>query len=241
MEVTVLVQAADEAFKIIEEARNRALEMLNTSVKFTAETKILEEKRIQAIFKGAARTKSEVLSFFATFALLFFPFWMPLSGFFDVFHLSIGVGCCALVAYLSHDLLFVNVRVGDMRTIVRRFFAYIPWLIYQIYLSSIHVAKIVLSPKMPVQPHIIKFKTKLESDISLVTFANSITLTPGTITIDIKDGEYYVHCIDEAVSEDLLSVGEMEDRIAHIYMEADHVYVQDVLDVARIYGALRQR
>ncbi|MDI6790442.1 MAG: Na+/H+ antiporter subunit E [Thermodesulfobacteriota bacterium] len=239
MEVTVLIQATDEAFKIIEEARNRALDVLNTSVKFTAEAKLLEERKIQAIFKGAERTKSEVLSFLATFALLFFPFWMPLSGFFDVFHLSIGVGCCALVAYISHDLLFVNVRVGDMRTIVKRFFTYIPWLIYQIILSNIHVVKIVLSPKMPIDPKIIKFKTKLDSDISLVTFANSITLTPGTITIDIKDGEYYVHAIDEDVAYDLLYGGEMEDRVAHVFMEAEHVYVQDVLDVARIYGALR--
>lgn len=239
MEVTVLIQATDEAFKIIEEARNRALDVLNTSVKFTAEAKLLEERKIQAIFKGAERTKSEALSFLATFALLFFPFWMPLSGFFDVFHLSIGVGCCALVAYISHDLLFVNVRVGDMRTIVKRFFTYIPWLIYQIILSNIHVVKIVLSPKMPIDPKIIKFKTKLDSDISLVTFANSITLTPGTITIDIKDGEYYVHAIDEDVAYDLLYGGEMEDRVAHVFMEAEHVYVQDVLDVARIYGALR--
>ncbi len=239
MEVTVLIQATDEAFKIIEEARERAVEVLNTSVRFTAETKLLEEKRVQAIFKGAERAKSEVLSFMATFALLFFPFWMPLSGFFDVFHLSIGASCCALVAYISHDLLFVNVRVGDMRTIVKRFFAYIPWLIYQIILANLHVVKIVLSPKMPINPKIIRFKTKLESDISLVTFANSITLTPGTITVDIKDGEYYVHAIDETVAYDLLYGGEMEDRVAHVFMEAEHVYVQDVLDVARIYGALR--
>jgi multicomponent Na+:H+ antiporter subunit E len=73
----------------------------------------------------------------------------------------------------------------------------------------------------------------------MVTFANSITLTPGTITVEIKDGEYYVHAIDEEVAYDLLYGGEMEDRVAHVYMEAEHVYVQDVLDVARIYGALR--
>jgi multicomponent Na+:H+ antiporter subunit E len=153
--------------------------------------------------------------------------------------MGIGVGCCALVAYISHDLLFVNVRVGDMRTIVKRFFAYIPWLIYQIIMANFHVARLVLSPKMPINPKIIKFKVKLDSDISLVTFANSITLTPGTITVDIKEGEYYVHALDETLAYDLLFGGEMEDRVAHVYMEAEHVYVQDVLDVARIYGALK--
>lgn len=239
MEVTVLIQATDEAFRIIEESRTRALEILNTSVRFTADAKLLEEDKVQDLFKGAERAKAKVTSYAATFALLFFPFWLPLSGFFDLFHLSIGVGCCALVAYMSHDLLFVNVRVGDMRTIVKRFFAYIPWLLYQIIVSNIHVARIVLSPSMPINPKIIKFKTKLDSDISLATFANSITLTPGTITIDIKDGEYYVHALDETVAYDLLFGGEMEDRVAHIYMEAEHVYVQDVLDMARIYGDLR--
>jgi len=52
----------------------------------------------------------------------------------------------------------------------------------------------------------------------LVTFANSITLTPGTITVDIKEGVYDVHALSEKVSEDLLS-GEMENRVAHIFME----------------------
>jgi multicomponent Na+:H+ antiporter subunit E len=126
-----------------------------------------------------------------------------------------------------------------MRTIVKRFFAYIPWLIYQIIMANFHVARLVLSPKMPINPKIIKFKVKLDSDISLVTFANSITLTPGTITVDIKEGEFCVHALDETVAYDLLFGGKMEDRIAHIYMEAEHVYVQDVLDVARIYGALK--
>ena len=82
------------------------------------------------------------------------------------------------------------------------------------------------------------FKTKLESDISNVTLANSITLTPGTITIDIKDGVFYVHALSQKVADDL-NAGEMEDRVAHIFMEADHLYVQDVLDAARIYQTFR--
>ena len=83
-----------------------------------------------------------------------------------------------------------------------------------------------------------KFKTKLETDISCVALANSITLTPGTITIDIKDGVYYVHALSQKVADDL-NAGAMEDRVAHIFMEADHLYVQDILDAARIYEALR--
>ncbi|MDY6844380.1 MAG: Na+/H+ antiporter subunit E [Thermodesulfobacteriota bacterium] len=122
--------------------------------------------------------------------------------------------------------------------VVRRFLAYIPWLIYQIVMSNIHVAALALNPKLPIDPQIIRFTVKLETDISWVTLANSITLTPGTITMDIMNGEFYVHALSKKVAEDL-DTGEMEDRVAHIFMEADHLYVQDALDVARIYGSIR--
>ncbi len=125
-----------------------------------------------------------------------------------------------------------------MRVIVERFIMYIPWLLYQIVLSNFHVAYLALGPRRLIDPKIIKFKSKLESDISMVTFANSITLTPGTITVDVKDGVYYVHAVSKKVAEDLMT-GEMEDRIAHIFMEADHVYVQDVLDMAPMFVELK--
>jgi len=125
-----------------------------------------------------------------------------------------------------------------MRVIVKRFFTYIPWLLYQIVLSNLHVVRLALGPRNLLDPKIIEFKTKLESDISMVTLANSITLTPGTITVDVRDGVYYVHAVSKKTAEDLMT-GEMEDRIAHIFMEADHVYVQDTLDMAPVFVALK--
>jgi hypothetical protein len=56
--------------------------------------------------------------------------------------------------------------------------------------------------------------------------------------MDIKDGEFFVHALDKKVAEDL-HTGEMEDRVAHIFMEADHIYIQDVLDMARVFGELK--
>lgn len=238
MEVTLLMEATENAFRIMEKARAHAVGILDTAVQFTSEeTRFLEEKRWQELFAGGQRRKTQFYNFLGT-AVILFAFWMLLSGKFDTFHLTLGAICCALVAYLFHDLLFANTRVGDMRVIAWRFITYMPWLIGQIVLSNIHVASLVLRPKMPIDPQIIKFKTKLETDISCVTLANSITLTPGTITMDIKDGVYYVHALSKKVAEDL-NTGEMEDRVAHIFMEADHLYVQDVLDAARIYAAFR--
>jgi len=238
MEVTLLIEATDNAFRILEEAREQAVGIFDTTVELmTEETRWFEEKRIQSLFKGAKRRKTQFQNFAGT-ALILFAFWILLSGQFDAFHLTLGAVCCIVVAYLFHDLLFANIRVGDIRTVAWRFIAYIPWLIRQILLANIHVASLVLNPKMPIDPEVVRFETKLETDISCVTLANSITLTPGTITMDIRDGVFYVHALSQKFAADL-NAGEMEDRVAHIFMEADHLYVQDVLDAARIYDSLR--
>lgn len=238
MEVTLLIEATDSAFKIMEEARGHATGILDTTLELMAEeTRFLEQTSLQALFAGAQRRKTRFQNFLGT-ALILFAFWALLSGKFDAFHLTLGGICSAVAAYLFHDLLFVNVRVGDIRLVAWRFIRYIPWLMKQIFLANIHVASLVLHPKMPIEPRIMTFKTKLETDISSVTLANSITLTPGTITIDIRDGLFYVHALSQKVVDEL-NAGEMEDRVAHIFMEADHLYVQDVLDAARIYASIR--
>ncbi len=152
--------------------------------------------------------------------LLFFLLWIIWSGIFDAWHLSLGVISCILVTYISHDFLFGKEKLSTKDiTIAIRFLKYIPWLFYQIILSNIHIAKLALHPRMRdlIDPHIIRFKTKLKKDLSLVTFANSITLTPGTITVVIREGYYFVHAIDVFVAEGL--PGEMEERVAHVYME----------------------
>lgn len=161
--------------------------------------------------------KSNPSGFLATFAILL-ALWLVLSGHYDVFHITLGLICCALVSFFSHDLLFPVFPWGGSFTVFFRFMGYLPWLFYQIILANLHVAKMVLHPRMPIEPAIIQFKTKLKSGISQTTLANSITLTPGTITVDIRDGKYFVHALTKKVASDLLS-GEMEKRVASIYDE----------------------
>ena len=146
MEVTVLVQATYKSFQMLNEARDRATQILDTAARLTSETQALHRKRIEAIFTGAKQTKIELSRFIATFIILF-GFWLLLSGHYDVFHISIGVLCCAVVSHVSHNLLFANPRAGDMRVIVKRFITYIPWLLYQIVLSNFHVAHLALGPR----------------------------------------------------------------------------------------------
>ena len=157
--------------------------------------------------------------FVATFIIML-VIWVLLSGKFDPFHLSLGVISCAIVAYLSSDLLFSSRRIEGLLIRWLRFIRYIPWLLYQIFLANLHVMYLTLHPRMMelIDPRIIKFRSKLKSDMALVTFANSITLTPGTITVYVSiDGDFKVHAIDKASGEPL--PGEMEARIARTFGE----------------------
>lgn len=154
-------------------------------------------------------------AFVATFVILF-SLWLVLSGHYDVFHTMLGVASSGLVAYLSHDLLFPEFRWGSSFAIFFRFLAYLPWLFYQILLANLHVARMVLHPRMPIEPRIVEFDTRLVGHLAKTTLGNSITLTPGTITVDIRDDKYVVHALTQKVADDLLS-GEMENRVAAIY------------------------
>ncbi|RLB71771.1 MAG: Na(+)/H(+) antiporter subunit B [Deltaproteobacteria bacterium] len=158
--------------------------------------------------------------FALTFTLLFL-FWLLLSGHYDLFHISIGIFCCLLVSYSSSEFLFVHVGAGDSHLIILRLLTYVPWHLYQIIISNIYLAKLVFSPISRLNPHIIHYKTKLTNGLALVTYANSITLTPGTITIDLNDDTFYVHAIDSEVADDLLT-GEMENRIEKVFQPVAH-------------------
>ena len=158
------------------------------------------------------RRAARVITFFVMAV-----FWLVFSGKLDLFHLTLGLICCALTAFVSHDLLITNTKWEKRLTKCLRFALYVPWLIYQIILANFHVAYLVLNPKR-IHPHVIRFKTKLKNDMSIVTLANSITLTPGTITMDIEGDELVVHALSKKVADDLLG-GEMEERVARIFLE----------------------
>jgi len=161
----------------------------------------------------------QILLFILTF-LIMFGVWILLSGKFDLFHLSLGIVSCVIVTYFSGDLLFESPRIKELPITWIRFIRYIPWLLLQIIRANLHVTYLVFHPRMMelIDPRIIRFRSKLQSTLALVTFANSITLTPGTITVDVSiDGDFKVHAIDEASADPL--PGEMEKNIAKAFGE----------------------
>ena len=137
---------------------------------------------------GPPQARRIALPRFALTFVIMFGVWILLSGRFDAFHLSLGLISCGIVSYLSSDLLFSAPRPRGLLSQWARFIRYIPWLMVQIIKANLHVTYLTLHPRMMelIDPRIIKFQSKLKSDLALVTFANSITLTPGTITVDIR-------------------------------------------------------
>jgi len=179
------------------------------------------DERISAGSSTNPRRRRPFAPFVITF-LIMFALWIVLSGQFDFFHLSLGVISCALVSFFSSDLLFPNpnLSMGNLAGMSLRFFPYIPWLMYQIFLANLHLLYLAFHPRMMdlIDPQIIKFKTLLRNDLARVAFANSITLTPGTISIYVSDDGYFrVHAIDTQSGEGL--PGEMEQRIGRVFGE----------------------
>ena len=139
-----------------------------------------------------------------TFILLLVN-WIIFSGVLDAFHLGLGVICCGFVAWLSTDLVFGNTSKGLRARLVEafRFIGYAAWLLWQVVLANIHVLKLAFSQnERATHPRIIRFKTSLKSDFARYVFANSITLTPGTVTMSLVGDEFVVHAIDKAVADE---------------------------------------
>ncbi len=167
-----------------------------------------------------AHKKDRILGYRISIFVLLLVTWVAFSGKFDAFHLGLGVLSSLIVTWLSQDLLFKDRKqdLGERLAEAIRFTGYAFWLLWQIVLANMHVFKLAMTKagEEEMSPRVVKFKTKLKSDFAKFVLANSITLTPGTITIRITGNEYLVHAISEAVEKDL-KTGEMERRVAAVF------------------------
>ncbi len=140
-------------------------------------------------------------------------FWVMLSGMFDAFHFSLGVVSCLLVTLFSQELLFYGGKKSSWLLGTLGAMLYFPWLFWQIILANLEVAYIVLHPKMldMIDPCLVRFDTRLKRPIAKVAFAQSITLTPGTITVNLDENQFTVYALTRSAAESL--PGEMERRV----------------------------
>jgi len=151
--------------------------------------------------------------------LILFAVWLVFSGHFDALHLALGVACSAIVAVFSSDLLLPRTLSSRTAVTTWRVLRHLPWLLYQIVLANLHVVYLVWRPGQ-LRPQIVQFKTGLKSDLAKVVLGNAITLTPGTITMDIVDDEFTVHVVSDQAATSLRS-GEMARRVGHLFLEPD--------------------
>lgn len=113
-----------------------------------------------------------------------------------------GVFASAVTAILFHELLPKEHHVFISPVRVFWFLLYIPVFFYYIFLANLDVVYRALHPKMPINPGIVKIKTKLKTESGITALANSITLTPGTLTVDLTDDGYlYIHWINVRSSD----------------------------------------
>ena len=163
-----------------------------------------------------------VMRFTISFIILF-AFWILLSGNFDAFHLTLGVISTLVVTFWTGDMLVIDSKlpIGARLALLWRFTLYTLWLLWQIVIANFHVVYVALHPKMDdiLEPQMVEFKTKLKTDLAKFVLANSITLTPGTVTVRIEDGVFLIHALTDHTAAGV--PGDMERRIQQIF-ERNH-------------------
>ncbi len=138
--------------------------------------------------------KSRVILFLFAFIIWCFLNWVP-----DAQHIISGFFVAGLVTIITGDLFIKRPRILKNPSKYWYFVTqYIPTFLWECIKANIDVALRVIHPSLPINPGIVKVKTKLKSDTALTFLANSITLTPGTMTVDIDrdNGILYIHWIN---------------------------------------------
>ena len=150
----------------------------------------------------------------AIIALSMFIFWLVLSGYFKLWLVGSGVAMSIAVALVARHMKFADAE-GHPIGLLPRALVYWSWLLLEIVKSAWNVARIVLDPRLPISPTLVRVKATQKTAVGLTTYANSITLTPGTISVEVSSRErmILVHGITRQTAASLAD-GEMDRRVS---------------------------
>ncbi|MEM7687254.1 MAG: Na+/H+ antiporter subunit E [Pseudomonadota bacterium] len=150
----------------------------------------------------------------ALIVLTLFAYWLALSGHYQWWLVAFGAVLSVLVVVFCLSKRVTDVE-GFPIGLIPRGIVYWPWLLWQILMSGLRVTRLILSPSLPISPTLVKVGAKEETAVGLVTYANSITLTPGTISIEASERGrcIWVHAIEKE-GADGFADDEMNDRVA---------------------------
>lgn len=140
--------------------------------------------------------------------------WLLLSGHFEPMLIGFGIASCAVVVIITVRMEVVD-QEGHPIHLSWGALTYWPWLLIEIVKANLDVGKRVLAPDLPISPTMVRVRASQKSDLGQVIYANSITLTPGTISVDVGRGEILVHALTREGAESL-EQGEMDRRVARM-------------------------
>ena len=143
--------------------------------------------------------------------VLFYVFWLLMSGHYTPFLLAVGAGASAAVVWLAARMDVAD-REGQPVHLGWSALTYWPWLVKEILKSAIDVSKRILDPRLPVSPTVVRFPPGQKTVLGLVTHANSITLTPGTLSVEVSPERFVVHGLTREGAEAAVD-SEMDRRV----------------------------
>jgi multicomponent Na+:H+ antiporter subunit E len=155
----------------------------------------------------------------ASVFLVLYAFWILLSGLFTPFLLAAGAGCALAVLAFARRMDVIDREGHPIHLGWRALFSYWPWLIKEIAKSSWDVSRRILDPRLPISPTLARFRPSQKSELGLVIHANSITLTPGTVAVEVEAGEFLVHALTREGAAGLAG-SEMDRRVTALEKEA---------------------
>ena len=140
--------------------------------------------------------------------------WFLWSGYFVPLLISLGVLSVFVVVVLSRRMKLVD-EEGVPFHYLPRLVLYAPWLVWEVVKANLDVAKRVLHPGLPIHPMLIKVKAGQRSDLGRVIYANSITLTPGTVSVQIEGETITVHALSKEAADGVLT-GDIDARVTKL-------------------------
>ena len=142
--------------------------------------------------------------------VLLFLIWLLLSGIYTGLLLGLGLLSCLVVVAVCRRMKIVDPE-GHPNHLIPGMVRYIPWLLWAIAKANIDVARRILHPRLPMSPRVFRVEASQKTHLGQVIYANSITLTPGTVAVETDEGTIDVHALTRESAEDVRS-GDMDRR-----------------------------
>lgn len=144
-------------------------------------------------------------------AVVCYGLWLLLSGHYVPLLLSLGALSVAIVVIVALRMDVID-REGHPIHLTAKALLYWPWLLWEIVKANVDVTRRILAPRMPISPTVVRLRASQRSELGRVIYANSITLTPGTVSMDIERDTITVHALTREAAQALRS-GEMDRRV----------------------------